>query len=91
MVAAGFGVAGPSDMGVSSLMKLDVPVPVMALALVVLPPKEPLDVRLCRGLWQTVESGEEAGKAPEALATQWRKSPIHSRHPYPCEVKKCRY
>ena len=37
MVAAGFGVAGPSDMGVSSLMKLDVPVPVMALALVVLP------------------------------------------------------
>ena len=71
-------------------MKLDVPVPVMARTGRA-PPKEPMDVRLCRGLWRTVESGEEAGKAREALATQWRKSPIHSRHPYPCEVKKCRY
>ena len=58
MVAAGFGVAGPSDMGVSSLMKLDGHVPVMALAFMVLPPKEPTDVRLCRGLWHTVELGD---------------------------------
>ena len=65
MVAAGFGVAGPSDMGVSSLIKLDGRVPISALALVLLPPKELTDVRLCRGLWQTGVLAEQAGMWPE--------------------------